>query len=62
MSRLRIAAAQISHETNVFSAVKTDLAAFERSGLTIGPEILVSESGTNSAFGNLAVSSVRFWM
>ena len=48
---LRIAAAQISHETNVFSSVRTDLAAFERSGLLRGGAILERERGTNSAFG-----------
>ena len=35
-SCLRVAAAQISHETNVFSAVPTDFAAFQASGLTNG--------------------------
>ncbi len=47
----RVAAAQISHETNVFSVVKTDLTAFERSGLAYGPSIVDRERGTNSAFG-----------
>jgi microcystin degradation protein MlrC len=47
---IRIAAAQIQHETNVFSPVQTDLAAFERSGLKYGAEI-EAERGTNSAFG-----------
>jgi microcystin degradation protein MlrC len=49
--RPRVAAAQLSHETNVFSAVPTDLAAFQRSGLLTGAEIVVRERGTNSAFG-----------
>ena len=50
MTALRIAAAQIQHETNVFSSVRTDLAAFRRSGLKYGAEIEV-ERNTNSAFG-----------
>ena len=50
MSRYRIAAAQIQHETNVFSSVRTDMAAFRRSGLKFGSEIEV-ERNTNSAFG-----------
>jgi microcystin degradation protein MlrC len=51
MTRLRIAAAQLQHETNAFSAVRTDLAAYERSGLRLGAAIELAERGTNSAFG-----------
>src|SRR5262249_32840790 len=40
-----------SHETHVFSVVKTDLAAFERAGLCYGDAIVARERGTNSAFG-----------
>jgi microcystin degradation protein MlrC len=47
----RIAAAQLSHETNAFSAVRTDLAAFERSGLTTDPAVIARDRDTNSAFG-----------
>ena len=47
----RIAAAQISHETNVFSAVPTDMAAFRRSGFTIDPRTIDLDRNTNSAFG-----------
>lgn len=36
---LTIAAAEISHETNTFSAVPTDLTAFQRSGVHRGAEI-----------------------
>jgi microcystin degradation protein MlrC len=54
---LRIAAAQISHETNVFSSVKTDLAAFERSGVTRGAAIVERERGTNSAFGGFIAAA-----
>ncbi len=48
---LRVGAAQLSHETNRFSAVPTDLAAFEASGLTFGEAILPPARGTNAAFG-----------
>lgn len=48
---LRIAAAQLSHETNVFSATPTDLAAFQRAGLQLGDAILAGAQGTNAAFG-----------
>jgi microcystin degradation protein MlrC len=49
--RPRVAAAQISHETNVFSTVRTDLAAFEAAGVDRGDAILAHARGTNSAFG-----------
>ncbi len=49
--RPRVAAAQISHETNVFSAVRTDLAAFRASGLLLGPAILDAARDTNTSFG-----------
>ena len=49
--RLRIAAAQIQHETNTFSVTPTDLAAFERSGLRYGAAVEPVERGTNTAFG-----------
>ncbi len=58
MSQLRIAAAQIQHETNVFSSVRTDIAAFQRSGLKFGPEI-EAERGTNSAFGGFFAAAER---
>ena len=58
MSRIRIAAAQIQHETNVFSPIRTDLAAFERSGPKFGREIDV-ERGTNSAFGGFFAAADR---
>ena len=47
----RVAAAQISHETNRFSAVATDLAAFRASGLRQGAAVLDDAAGTNTAFG-----------
>src|SRR5215213_2221110 len=46
----RVAAAQIAHETNVFSAVKTDLAAFEASGLHFGPAVIEVARDTNTEF------------
>ena len=36
---MRIIAAELSHETNTFSSVPTDLAAFERAGIHRGAEI-----------------------
>lgn len=58
MNRLRIAAAQIQHETNVFSSVRTDLAAFSRSGLKFGHDI-EAERGTNSASGGFFAGAER---
>lgn len=48
---LTIAAAELSHETNAFSSVRTDLAAFERVGLRRGTEIRAAlrESATSFA-------------
>jgi microcystin degradation protein MlrC len=59
MTRPRVAAAQLSHETNVFSAVPTDLAAFEASGMRFGTDILASDRGTNSAFGGFIPGAER---
>ena len=47
----RVAAAQIAHETNVFSSVRTDFAAFSASGIHLGPEILSNAVRTNTEFG-----------
>src|SRR5215203_6036628 len=46
----RVAAAQIAHETNVFSALKTDLAAFEASGVHLGPAAIEIARDTNTEF------------
>jgi microcystin degradation protein MlrC len=46
----RVAAAQIAHETNVFSAVKTDLAAFEASGIHLGQNVIETARDTNTEF------------
>jgi microcystin degradation protein MlrC len=55
---IRIAAAQIQHETNVFSPVDTDSAAIKRSGLKYGDEINV-ERRTNSAIGGCYADADR---
>lgn len=55
----RIAAAQLSHETHAFSVVRTDLAAFQRAGLTYGNAIVARERGTNSAFGGFVAAGER---
>lgn len=49
--RPRVYAAQLSHETNVFSSVPTDLAAFDAAGVARGDEIADRERDTNTAFG-----------
>ncbi|MGI8477454.1 MAG: M81 family metallopeptidase, partial [Thermomicrobiales bacterium] len=59
MRALRVAAAQISHETNVFSSVRTDLAAFARSGQLLDAEIVMKERGTNSAFGGFTIGAAN---
>src|SRR5215207_592350 len=46
----RVAAAQIAHETNAFSAVKTDLAAFEASGIHLGRDVIETARDTNTEF------------
>lgn len=48
---IRVAAAQIAHETNVFSSVATDLAAFEASGLHYGDDALAVARDTNTEMG-----------
>jgi microcystin degradation protein MlrC len=58
VTRPRIAAAQIQHETNVFSSVRTDMGAFQRSGLKFGREI-EAERDTNSAFGGFFAAADR---
>jgi microcystin degradation protein MlrC len=47
---LTIAAAEISHETNTFSAVPTDLAAFERAGLRRGNDIRAALKDSATSF------------
>jgi microcystin degradation protein MlrC len=47
---LTIAAAELSHETNTFSSVSTDIAAFERVGLRRGAEIGQALRGSETSF------------
>jgi microcystin degradation protein MlrC len=55
----RVACAQISHETNVFSAVPTDVAAFEASHLLIGDEIAPQLRGSNTEVGGFLECAAR---
>lgn len=57
---LRFAAAQLSHETNVFSAVRTDMAAFEAATIRRGDRIFPAERGTNSTFGGFIAGAERY--
>ena len=56
---LRFAAAQLSHETNAFSSVRTDLPAFEASTIRRGKRISAEERGANSIFGGFITGSER---
>ena len=56
----RVAAAQIAHETNAFSAEATDFAAFEAAGLGLGESILASARGTNTEFGGFIEGAAEF--
>src|SRR3954470_6270462 len=56
----RVAVAQISHETNVFSSQKTDFAAFEASGLHLGQAALESARNTNSEFGGFITGAETY--
>ncbi|HZS85375.1 MAG TPA: M81 family metallopeptidase [Stellaceae bacterium] len=47
----RVLAARIMHETNTFSRVKTDIAAFRRRDFHLGNEIPAAYRGTRSAMG-----------
>jgi microcystin degradation protein MlrC len=47
----RVLAARIMHETNTFSRVKTDMAAFRRRDFHLGNEIPAAYRGTRSAMG-----------
>ena len=58
MRRFRIAAAEIEHETNVFSPIKTDVAALYRCGLKFGDDIQ-SERGTNTPMGGFLAAAER---
>lgn len=56
----RVAVAQIAHETNVFSSLKTDFAAFEASGLHLGQAALESARNTNSEFGGFITGAETY--
>jgi len=47
---MRIVAAEVSHETNTFSVVPTDLAAFERAGIHRGEQIVRHLANTATPF------------
>jgi microcystin degradation protein MlrC len=47
----RVAVAQIAHETNSFSATKTDIAAFRASGVHLGEDAITTLRGTNTELG-----------
>ena len=53
----RVAAAQIAHETNVFSSVRTDYAALVASGLHLGQDAIETAAGTNTEFGGIATGA-----
>jgi microcystin degradation protein MlrC len=57
--RPRVAAAELSHETNVFSAVPTDLAAFRASGLSQGDAIVQKSRNTNSSLGGFLTGAAE---
>lgn len=47
----RVAIAQLSHETNVFSSSLTDLGAFHAAGLRFGDDIIATETDANTCIG-----------
>ena len=55
----RVVAAQIAHETNVFSAVATDFAAFEAAGLALGEAIPPLVRETNTEFGGFLTGAAE---
>ncbi|MCA9880903.1 MAG: M81 family metallopeptidase [Thermomicrobiales bacterium] len=54
----RVAAAQIAHETNVFSSVPTDFNAFLASSLHVGREAIGASVDTNSEFGGFITGAL----
>jgi microcystin degradation protein MlrC len=56
----RVLAARIMHETNTFSRVKTDMAAFRRRDFHLENEIPAAYRGTNSAFGGTFEAADRY--
>jgi microcystin degradation protein MlrC len=56
----RVLAARIMHETNTFSRVKTDMAAFRRRDFHLENEIPAAYRGTRSAFGGTFEAAERY--
>ncbi len=56
---MRVAIAELSHETNVFSSVPTDLAAFERSGIYRGTEVVEALRGTATTIAGFLDAAER---
>jgi microcystin degradation protein MlrC len=50
----------ISHETNTFSSVRTDLDAFRRGSLHIADEVAVARRGTRGALGATFEAAEKF--
>jgi microcystin degradation protein MlrC len=50
----------ISHETNTFSSVRTDLDAFRRGSLLIGDEVAAARRGTRGALGATFEAAEKF--
>lgn len=55
----RVAAAQIAHETNAFSSVKTDVEAFRASGLYLGQAAVEAARDTNTEFAGFVTGAVE---
>jgi microcystin degradation protein MlrC len=56
----RVLTARIMHETNTFSRVKTDMAAFRANGFFLGNEIPGAYRGTRSAMGGSLEAAEKF--
>lgn len=56
---MRVAIAELSHETNVFSSVPTDLAAFERSGIHRGVGVVDALRGTATTIAGFLDAAER---
>ena len=55
----RVAAAQVSHETNVFSATRTGIAEFAASGIQFGPEIVRDLRDANTEFAGFIAGAAQ---
>lgn len=56
---MRVAIAELSHETNVFSSVPTGLAAFERSGIHRGAAVVEALRGTATTIAGFLDAAER---